>query len=124
MKNKEKNLIIILGVLCITLVIIAVVIVAKVYQNKITKKINNNKTVCYLKEEKELFNPIEIPTIKDKIEKVFSGYGYAYNIPVTIKTSSQTYETSLIAKTSNNIITLDNNIIPISDIIDFKINKN
>ena len=96
----------------------------KVYKNKITKKINNNKTVCYLKEEKELFNPIEIPTIKDKIEKVFSGYGYAYNIPVTIKTSNQTYETSLIAKTSNNIITLDNNIIPISDIIDFKINKN
>ena len=55
---------------------------------------------------------------------MFSGYGYAYNIPVTIKTSTQTYETSLIAKTSNNIITLDNNIIPISDIIDFKINKN
>ena len=43
MKNKEKNLIIILGVLCITLVIIAVVIVAKVYQNKIES--NNINTI-------------------------------------------------------------------------------
>ena len=47
MKNKEKNLIIILGVLCITLVIIAVVIVAKVYQNKI----ESNKQAESIKEQ-------------------------------------------------------------------------
>lgn len=95
----------------------------KIYQNEITKKINNNKTVCYLKEE-----PLDpytgIPTILEKIEQVFSGYGYSYNIPVTIKTTSKTYNTSLIAKTGNNIITLDNDIIPISEIIDFQITKN
>lgn len=94
----------------------------KVYQNEITKKINNNKTVCYLKEEKNLFEEHKIPTIMEKIEKVFSTYGYSFNIPVTIKTHNKIYETSLIAKTSNNIITLDNDIIPISDIIDFIIN--
>ena len=38
MKNKEKNLIIILGILCLTLVVIAVVIVAKFYQNKTESK--------------------------------------------------------------------------------------
>ena len=47
MKNKEKNLIIILGVLCITLVVIAVVIVAKVYQNKI----ESNKQAESIKEQ-------------------------------------------------------------------------
>ena len=47
MKNKEKNLIIILGVLCITLVIIAVVIVSKVYQNKI----ESNKQAESIKEQ-------------------------------------------------------------------------
>ena len=47
MKNEEKNLIIILGVLCITLVIIAVVIVAKVYQNKI----ESNKQAESIKEQ-------------------------------------------------------------------------
>ena len=95
----------------------------KIYQNEITKKIKNNKTVCYLKEE-----PLDpytgIPTILEKIEQVFSGYGYSYNIPVTIKTTSKTYNTSLIAKTEKNLITLDNDIIPISEIIDFQIAKN
>lgn len=95
----------------------------KVYQNEITKKINNNKTVCYLTESNEE-NKNQIPTIIDKIEEVFSGFGYSYNIPVTIKTPNKIYNTSLIAKTSTNIITLDNDIIPISDIIDFQINKN
>lgn len=95
----------------------------KIYQNEITKKIKNNKTVCYLKEE-----PLDpytgIPTILEKIEQVFSGYGYSYNIPVIIKTTSKTYNTSLIAKTEKHLITLDNDIIPISEIIDFQITKN
>lgn len=95
----------------------------KIYQNEITKKIKNNKTVCYLKEE-----PLDpytgIPTILEKIEQVFSGFGYSYNIPVIIKTTSKTYNTSLIAKTEKHLITLDNDIIPISEIIDFQITKN
>lgn len=94
----------------------------KIYQNEITKKINNNKTVCYLKEE-PLDHYTGIPTILEKIDQVFSGYGYSYNIPVTIKTTTNTYNTSLIAKTEKNIITLDNDIIPISEIIDFQITK-
>ena len=40
----------------------------KVYQNKITKKINNNKTVCYLKEEKELFNKEEYVGIANTVQ--------------------------------------------------------
>lgn len=95
----------------------------KIYQNNITKKINNNKTICYLKNEESLDPYIGIPTIQEKIDQVFSGFGYSYNIPVTIKTPNRVYETSLIAKTESNIITLDNDVIPISNIIDFQINK-
>ena len=94
----------------------------KIYQNEITKKIYNIKTVCYLKEESSLEPHQGIPTILSKIDQVFSGYGYSYNIPVTIKTTNHTYNTSLIAKTATNLVTLDNDIIPISDIIDFQIN--
>ena len=47
----------------------------KIYQNEITKKINNNKTVCYLK-EKPLDPYTGIPTILEKIDQVFSGYGW------------------------------------------------
>ncbi len=97
----------------------------KVYQNEISKKITNNKTVCYLKEEKEGLRNSESSntTVLDQLNTIFNGIGYSYNIPVIIKTSSKVYETSLVAKTKNNIVTLDNEIIPISDILEIIIKK-
>ena len=95
----------------------------KIYQNEINKKICNNKKTCYLKNESiDEFKPLESETINQVINEVFSGLGYSYNIPLTIKTKNQTYKTSLIAKSKNNLITLDNNIIPIKDIISIEKN--
>ena len=88
----------------------------KIYQNKINKKINNNKKTCYLK---DIDN---IPTIMDKIDSLFDGYGHSYNIPVTIKTSNKVINTGIVSKTSDSILTIDNELIPINNIIDFKIN--
>lgn len=100
----------------------------KVYKNEINKKINNNKKVCRLKKELPLDTSKDISELqKNDIEitlsQIFNGIGYSYNIPVTIKTSTKTYETSLITKTKNNVITLDNDIISIQDIINLEINK-
>lgn len=96
----------------------------KIYKNEITKKINNNKEVCYLKNEQ--VSDMTHNSKKDielTLDEIFSGIGYSYNIPVTIKTSTKTYETSLITKTKNNVITLDNDIISIEDIICLEINS-
>lgn len=92
----------------------------KIYQNSINKTIKNNKTVCYLKNEDIRYSS---NNLEDTLNTIFNGMGYAYNIPVTITTKYKTYNTSLISKTKNNIVTLDNDIIPIIDIIDLKINK-
>lgn len=92
----------------------------KIYQNNIKKMINNNKTVCYLKNENISY---QVNDIENTLDTIFNGMGYAYNIPVTITTKYKTYITSLITKTKNNVVTLDNDIIPIVDIIDIKINK-
>lgn len=92
----------------------------KIYQNSIRKTINNNKTVCYLKNEN---TPYQTNNIEDTLDAIFNGMGYAYNIPVTLTTKYKTYNTSLITKTKNNVVTLDNDIIPLVDIIDIKINK-
>ena len=56
----------------------------KVFQNEISKNINNNKKVCYLKEEnKNISDPITSnQTITDTLDEIFSGLGYSYNIPV------------------------------------------
>lgn len=99
----------------------------KVFQNEFSKPINNNKKVCYLKNEEQQDQIQENNSesnIQEVLDKVFSGIGYSYNIPLEIKTKIKTYNTSLIAKTNHNIITLDNEIIPISDIISINIINN
>ena len=81
-----------------------------IYQNEINKKIKNNREVTYIKEEnKEL--------IIDTINAIFNGIGYSYNIPLIITTKDKIYETSLISRNKKNINTLDNQSIPISEII-------
>lgn len=96
----------------------------KIYQTEINKKINNNKESCYV--QKQDANIKEKPSeqnIQNLLDEIFSGMGYSYNIPVVIKTKYKIYETSLIAKTKNNIITLENEVIPISEIISIQKRK-
>lgn len=98
----------------------------KIYQAEINKKISNNKKICYLKNATDQLEStnIENGSVLEKLDEIFSGLGYSYNRSVIIKTNQKEYNTSLIAKTKNNVITLENEIIPISDIITIKEKKN
>ena len=80
-----------------------------IYKNEINKKIKNNREVTYIKEEKQNINEI--------IDSIFNGLGYSYNIPLIITTKNKVYETSLISRSKTNINTLDNDSIPINEII-------
>lgn len=80
-----------------------------IYKNEINKKIKNNREVTYIKEEQQNINEI--------IDSIFNGLGYSYNIPLIITTKNKVYETSLISKSKTNINTLDNDSIPINEII-------
>ncbi len=80
-----------------------------IYKNEINKKIKNNREVTYIKEEKQNINEI--------IDSIFNGVGYSYNIPLIITTKDKIYKTSLISRNKTNINTLDNQSIPISEII-------
>ena len=87
----------------------------EVYKNEINKIINNNKDKCLVTKEDRLIKKDKINEIS--LDDIFNGIGYSYNIPITIKTKNKEYNTSLIAKTNNNVITIDNDIIPINEII-------
>ena len=93
----------------------------KIYQNDISKEINNNKKSSYVSLE-PIKNEKEEQDIT--LDEIFTGLGYSYNIPLIIKTKNDNYHTSLIAKIKNNVITIDNEIIPISEIISIKRKKN
>lgn len=87
----------------------------EIYKNQNTKLIDNNKKVYYMKKEEN--RSMIKNTIEEQLDNIFHGLGYSYNIPVEIITKNETYHTSLVTKTKENVVTIDNQVIPISDII-------
>ena len=95
----------------------------KIYVNKITKRINNNQNFCEIQELnnnttniKENINNDSL--IKEKLNNLFNINGYIFNKNVEIITKNKKYSTKIAGKVNNYIITLDNDIINISDIMD------
>ncbi len=86
----------------------------ELYKNLNSKPKDNNKKVYYMGLEERTS---QTPAIEEELDSIFHTLGYSYNIPVEIKTITNTYHTSLVAKTKENVLTIDNQIIPIKDIV-------
>ncbi len=84
----------------------------KYYYEKVSNRINTKK------HEKTIDNNL---SIEEKINKIFKTKGYAFNIPVTITFSNKTVDTYLALRKNDSIITLDNEVIPISTITSLEI---
>lgn len=96
----------------------------KIYHEDINKAITNNKEVYYSKyEESKSVEEKESESVDEVLKKVFNGIGYSFNIPLKIITNNKTYETSLIGKTGNYLITFDDDTIPLSEVKEIKILK-
>ncbi|MBO5120756.1 MAG: hypothetical protein J6C28_03595 [Bacilli bacterium] len=80
----------------------------------------NNKTKCIVELNNEEYKDNNLNIIND----IFSGLGYPFNVLLTIKTKKEEKTTSLIGKTEKAIITLDNEIIPIAEILSITRKKN
>lgn len=85
-----------------------------IYKNKNIVINTNNKTYCKFKNTN---NSEKDNNIRDTINSIFKGLGHSYNIPVIIKTKSKEYDTFLVSRTRDNIITIENELIPIDSII-------
>lgn len=96
----------------------------KMYHNKIDKEINNNLKVfntMYGSEERTSSNFINNKknyTVEQKIYNIFNSPNYIYKIDVTIVTDKGKEQKRLIGKTKTNLITMDNEYIPINTIRD------
>ena len=87
----------------------------KVYAVPITKKINNNEEMYFsegnnrsLKEEKGV-------SITD-INKIFNAKDHVYKSKVEITTSRETKVYEIVGMSKNSLLTLEGNLIPISEI--------
>ena len=98
----------------------------KVFRNNNTGVIKNNVEQYYSKEDNlkanlELTNDNMKPIIiKKKINDIFNSSAFIYKVNVIITTVDGDKECTLIAKNNDSLLTLNNEKILISDILDIK----
>lgn len=95
----------------------------KVFHNKIDKKFDNNRSVFYSNNTYEEDRSVDTRTVLQKINDIFSSPNYVYkaNVEITLKDKKVTKR--IIGRNKNYIITMDNDLIPISDIVDIRSTK-
>ena len=94
----------------------------KVFHSKIDKKINNNESIFYSNNTKssEENEVIDQKNVIQKINSIFASPNYVYKANVEITLKDKKITKRIIGRNKNYIITMDNNLIPISDIVDIK----
>lgn len=98
----------------------------RMYHNKIEKDLNNNKKVFSTLEKEEERKSININdknnyTVEQKIYNIFNSPNYIYKIDVVIVTDTSKEIKRIVGKTKTNLITMDNEYIPINTIRDIYI---
>lgn len=110
-----------------------------VFATRIEKKISNNESMHYtsatqdsdketrkVKESTSIIdNRVEFPKkeIKEKINQIFNSTEYIYKADVEITTKDKKINKRIIGRNNHNLITIDNELIQISEIVDIKIVK-
>lgn len=93
----------------------------KVYHNKIDKKINNNSKYYYSANKKEdLKETTDTVDIRKKINDIFRSSNFIYKANVKITTKDKNFTTKIIGRNKNYLITMDNKVISIDDIINIE----
>ena len=98
----------------------------KIFQNDLNKNINNNKKVYNgLKDNKEIeIKEIKIDdsnktlTVKEKIKNLINSNNYIFNTKVILVFENERKECNIAGVVNNHIITMDNEIIKISELKD------
>ena len=85
----------------------------RLYKNDHIQPVDHNRKSYFIKED----DKEDISTV---LNEIFNGLGHPYNQKVRIQTEKKSYETYLVSKTKQNLLTLENEIIPISQILSMK----
>lgn len=92
----------------------------KLYTNTFDKKIDNSQEYTTVTEKNiEETKPTKYE-INKKIDNIFKSNNYIYKIKTKLFLKNGERTETLIGKTNNNLITIDNELININDIRDIK----
>lgn len=95
-----------------------------VFANKVSN-VNNNKSVFYSAddravEESNAGKKLKGRTVEQKINEIFSSTNYIYKAKVEITLDTGVVTKNIIGKNRKNLITMDNELIPIDKIRDIR----
>ncbi|MCH5167153.1 MAG: hypothetical protein J1F35_04585 [Erysipelotrichales bacterium] len=91
----------------------------KVFQNRNIGVINNDQEYFYSSSSKTQNNvQSKKINVEEKINKIFNSNKFVYKIKVLINTKEEEINTTIIGKVNHNLITINNELIPIKDILD------
>lgn len=98
------------------------------FANKINKPLNNNEKVAVTKnEEREMVEEHKSisseKNVLEKIKEIFDSPRYVYKADVKIILKDKTITKKIVGKTQTHLLTLENELIPIQDIVDIKFNE-
>lgn len=95
----------------------------KVYVNKISSKSVNNEEFFYSNEDKSVSKTLDSSSavnnllVQKKINDIFNSPNFVYKVNVILTLKDGKREETLIAKTNDGVLTIDNKVIPIKDIL-------
>ena len=89
-----------------------------IFKKDITKDHINNKTISSVNNKPIENKKCDNLSVSEKLNKLFKSNRYVFNIGVIIKTKKKDYDTKIIGKIKNSIITMEDDVIPIIEIED------
>ena len=89
----------------------------RVFANPINKKIDNVQNLFRSDKESRSINPVDV---NKKINEIFASRNHVYKSKVKITLKDKVIEKEIVGKTNINLLTLDGDLIRITDILNIK----
>ena len=89
----------------------------RVFANPINKKIDNVQDLFRSDKENRSINPVDV---NKKINEIFASRNHVYKSKVKITLKDKVIEKEIVGKTNINLLTLDGDLIRITDILDIE----
>lgn len=95
----------------------------KVFANKIEKELKNNDRIYVASRNVEESQDTHFSNmnVNQKIKSILNSKNYVYKAEVEITTHNGTVVKKIIGKNGNQLITMDNELIPIDTILDIQL---
>ena len=95
-----------------------------VFPGKVSSTAGNNIKIAYVGKEEPAERMVETSSgenVNQKINKIFNANNYIYKADVVIKLKDgSTLNKRIVGKNNLHLITMENELIPVTDIVDIK----